>query len=230
MTISSPASSIDLAQARFNMIEQQVRPWEVLDRRVLDLLDSVPREKFLPEGLRALAYSDVELPVAQGHLMLAPRLQARLVQDLDLQPEDKVLEIGTGTGYMTALLSKLAAKVVSVEISQALAVTARGNLQSFGAFNAEVRHADACADNFAACRDGGPWDAIVLAGSVAAIPAALLDLLAPGGRLIAIVGQEPIMRATITTRQADGTFASHQPWDANAPRLKGFPEAAAFHF
>ncbi|GAA6140453.1 protein-L-isoaspartate O-methyltransferase [Hydrogenophaga sp. 5NK40-0174] len=230
MTTMSPASSLDLAQARFNMIEQQVRPWDVLDRRVLDLLDRVPRERFLPEGLQALAYSDVELPVAPGHLMLAPRVQARLIQDLDLQPQDTVLEIGTGTGYMTALLSQLAAKVVSVEVSSALAVTARANLQSFGALNAEVRNADACAEDFAACRDGAPWNAIVLTGSVAAVPAALLDLLAPGGRLIAITGEEPVMRATVTTRQPDGSFSVEQPWDAVAPRLKGFPEMPAFHF
>ncbi len=230
MTSSSPASSLDLARARFNMIEQQVRPWDVLDRRVLDLLDSVPRERFVPEGLRALAYSDVELPVAQGQLMLAPRVQARLVQDLDLLPEDTVLEIGTGTGYMTALLAKMASRVVSIEMSSDMAAKAKANLQSFGAGNVEIRVGDACADNFALCRAGSPWNAVVLAGSVAAIPAALLDLLAPGGRLIAIVGQEPVMRATITTRQADGSFSSRQPWDAAAPRLTGFPEAASFRF
>ncbi len=223
-------NTIDLAQARFNMIEQQVRPWEVLDAAVLALLDSVPRDSFVADAHQALAYADMELPLGAGQVMLAPRVQARLVQDLAVQPTDKVLEIGTGSGYTTALLARLAQRVVSLEIDEALASQARENLQRAGISNADVRVADATANSFAACAAEGPWNAILLGGSVAEVPQALLDLLAPGGRLIAITGQEPMMRATLITRADGAHFNSTQPWDALTPRLRNFPEPSRFSF
>ncbi len=223
-------NTIDLAKARFNMIEQQVRPWEVLDASVLALLDSVPRDAFVANAHQALAYADMELPLGAGQVMLAPRVQARLVQDLAVQPTDKVLEIGTGSGYTTALLARLAQRVVSLEIDEALATRARDNLQRAGITNADVRVADATANNFSACAAEGPWNAILLGGSVAEVPQALLDLLAPGGRLIAITGQEPMMRATLFTRADGGGFSSAQPWDAITPRLRNFPESSRFSF
>lgn len=226
--------ALDVAQARFNMIEQQIRPWEVLDTQILELLGEVRREDFVPAAHRALAFADLELPLSQplrdGRCMLAPRVEARMVQDLALQPTDKVLEIGTGSGYVAALLGRLAAEVLSLEIDATLADTARANLQRAGATNVQVRQADAAADNFAACRSGGPYNAIVLSGSVAEVPDALLQLLAPGGRLIAIVGDEPMMRATLVTRTGPASLQTQQPWDTVAPRLLNFPAPSRFHF
>lgn len=223
---------MNLDQARFNMIEQQVRPWEVLDPAVLALLDSVKREHFVPAAQKALAYVDMELPLGQGadQVMLAPRVQARLVQDLTVKPTDKVLEIGTGSGFTTALLASLAQRVVSLEIDDATARTARTHLQQAGITNAEVRVADATANGFAACALEGPWDVILIAGSVAEVPAALLNLLAPGGRLAAIVGHEPVMRASFITRTGDAAFSTTQPWDTVAPRLRNFSEPSRFQF
>lgn len=220
--------------ARFNMIEQQIRPWEVLDARVLDLLDRVHREAFVPAAHKSLAFADMELPLTQpaveGQVMLAPKVEARLVQDLLLKPTDKVLEVGTGSGHMAALLASLAQRVASIEIDDALARVARDNLQQAGIANAEVRCADATANGFAACSANAPYDAIVLSGSVAEIPPALLALLAPGGRLAAIVGFEPMMRATIVTRTGEASFQTAQPWDTVAPRLRNFPEPSRFRF
>ena len=226
--------TLDLARARFNMIEQQIRPWEVLDPVVLDLLDRLPREQFVPAGQQALAYVDMELslasPAVEGECMLAPRVEARLLQDLAIRPDDKVLEIGAGSGYMAALLASLASRVVSLEINESLARMARENLQQAGITNADVRVADACANAFTACAAEGPWNVILLSGSVAEVPPALLSLLAPGGRLGAIVGEEPVMRATIITRVGDTSFQTAQPWDTVAPRLRNFPQASRFRF
>jgi protein-L-isoaspartate(D-aspartate) O-methyltransferase len=230
----TPQDTLDLARARFNMIEQQIRPWEVLDPVVLDLLDRLPREQFVSAGQKALAYVDMELPLAspavEGECMLAPRVEARLLQDLAIRPDDKVLEIGAGSGYMAALLASLASRVVSLEISEPLARMARENLQQAGITNADVRVADACANAFTACAAEGPWNVILLSGSVAEVPPALLSLLAPGGRLGAIVGEEPVMRATIITRVGDNSFQTAQPWDTVAPRLRNFPQSSRFRF
>lgn len=226
--------TIDLARARFNMIEQQIRPWEVLDPAVLGLLDRILREQFVPAAQKALAYVDMELPLTSpavdGESMLAPRVEARLLQDLAVRSTDKVLEIGTGSGYMAALLAGQASRVVSLEINEALARTARENLQRAGITHADVRVADAAASGFAACAAEAPWDVIVLSGSVSEVPDALLSMLAPGGRLGAIVGEEPVMRATIITRVSDAAFQTIQPWDTLAPRLRHFPEASHFRF
>ena len=219
---------MDLNQARFNMIEQQIRPWEVLDPQVLELLTVVRREDFVPIAHRALAFVDMEIPTgdAPGQVMLAPRVQARLVQDLAIRKTDKVLEIGTGTGFTAALLAHQAAHVLSFEIDAALAAQATANLQKAGISNVTVRHADGSQG----AASEGPFDVILLSGSVAEVPQALLEQLAVGGRLAAIVGEEPMMRATIITRTGPNGFVSAQPWDANAPRLSGFAEPSAFHF
>ncbi|MDM7950139.1 protein-L-isoaspartate O-methyltransferase [Hydrogenophaga sp.] len=234
MTSPNPTTTESFEQARFNMIEQQIRPWEVLDARVLRLLGEIRREDFVPSAHRALAFADMELPLTHpavdGQVMLPPRVEARLLQDLDIQPTDKVLEVGAGSGHMAALLASLAQRVVSLEIDDGLARTARANLQRAGITNADVRLADATAQNFAACASEAPWNVILLSGSVAEIPPALLALLAPGGRLAAIVGYEPVMRATIVTRTGEASFTTAQPWDTMAPRLRHFPEPSRFQF
>ncbi len=220
--------------ARFNMIEQQIRPWEVLSPQVLELLSRLHRETFVPAEHRALAFADMELPLThpavEGQCMLAPKVEARLLQDLDLKPTDKVLEIGSGSGHMAALLASLAHSVLTIEIDPVLAATARENLRNAGIARVEVQHADAAAQGFAVCSVNGPFDAILLSGSVAEIPPALLALLAPGGRLAAIVGHEPMMRATIVTRIGEASFQTAQPWDTVAPRLLNFPEPSSFRF
>ena len=219
---------MDLNQARFNMIEQQIRPWEVLDPQVLELLSVVQRENFAPLAHKALAFVDMEIPLgsAPNQVMLAPRVQARMLQDLAVKKTDKVLDIGTGSGFMAALLAHQAAQVLTLEIDATLAAQAQANLQKAGVSNVTVRTADG---NQGAAADG-PFDVIVLSGSVAEVPAVLLQQLAVGGRLAAIVGDEPMMRATVITRTSESNWTTTEPWDCNAPRLSGFGEPSRFQF
>ena len=217
---------MNIEQARFNMVEQQIRPWNVLDTSVLELLSVVKREAFVPAAYQALAFADMEIPLGHGQCMLAPRLEARMLQDLALQPHQTVLEIGAGSGYMAALMAQRAHRVVSLEIVPELASMARTNLRNAGIQNAEVRQADGAA----ATPAEGQYDVIVLSGSVTEVPQALLNLLKIGGRLASIVGDEPVMRATFVTRTGDNTFTTRQPWDCNAPRLQNFPEPSRFQF
>jgi len=216
----------DFEQARFNMIEQQIRPWEVLDAQVLQTLAQLHREDFVPPAHRALAFADMEIPLPGGQCMLAPRVEARLLQELQVQPTDRVLEIGAGSGYMAALLSARARSVLTLEIDPELARMARDNLQRAGRHTVEVRPADGSAG----CAGDAPFDVILLSGSVAELPPALLEQLAPDGRLAAIVGDEPMMRATVVRRVGTGSFQTAQPWDTVAPRLRNFPQPSRFRF
>lgn len=219
-------------QARFNMIEQQVRPWNVSDVTVLGLLSTVKREDFVPAAHKGLAFADLEIPLtgsgeeamAMGQCMLAPRLEARMLQDLAVRPTDTVLEVGTGSGYSAALLASIAQRVITLEINPDLAATARTNLRNAGFQNTEVRVADGSRLSVV----DGRFDVIVLSGSVAEIPHALLSLLKVGGRLGAIVGDEPMMQATVVTRTSDTSFSTAQGWDTVAPRLQNFPEPSRF--
>lgn len=219
---------MDLNQARFNMIEQQIRPWEVLDPNVLALLSTVRREDFAPLAHKALAFVDMEIPLgsAPNQVMLAPRVQARLLQDLAVRATDKVLDIGTGSGFMAALLGHQAASVLSLELNPDLAAQAQANLRLAGVSNVTVRQADG---SQGAAADG-PFDAILLSGSVAEVPAVLLQQLSIGGRLVAIVGDEPMMRTTLITRSGENSWSTTEPWDCNAPRLSGFAEPSRFKF
>ncbi|MBC7445349.1 MAG: protein-L-isoaspartate O-methyltransferase [Polaromonas sp.] len=225
-------------QARFNMIEQQIRPWEVLDSQVLSLLALVRREDFVPAACRTLAFADMEIPLppqkSPGQCMLAPKVEARLLQDLAVQKHEKVLEIGTGSGYMAALLAHRAQQVITLEIEPALVDMARRNLQKAGVYNAEVHLADGAALLAQAVPGngplGGPFDVIVLSGSVASVPETLLALLKVGGRLGAVVGFEPMMRATLVTRVGEESFRTTHAWDTVAPRLLNFPEPSKFIF
>lgn len=224
----------DIELARFNMIEQQIRPWDVLDLDVLALLSRLRREDFVPLAHKGLAFADLQIPLLaptdaamrNGHCMLEPKVEARILQDVAPQAHEKVLEVGAGSGYMAALLASRAQRVISLEIEPQLAAMARENLQKAGIRNAEVREADG-AKGLAA---EGPFDVIVLSGSVHEVPQALLQQLKVGGRLAAITGSEPIMRATFITRTGEAAFETRQPWDTLAPRLAHFPEPSRFHF
>ena len=215
-----------LEQARFNMVEQQIRPWQVLDPAVLHTLQHIARELFVPAAYQALAYTDTEIPLGHGQAMLAPRIDARLMHDVALKPTDKVLEIGTGSGYLTALLADRSHHVVSLEINPELHARALTNLQGAGISNVDLR----MADGSAGASDAGPFDAIVLGGSVYEVPQALLDQLKVGGRLIAIVGEEPVMQATLYTRTSASAWDHKALWDTTAPRLLGFKQPSRFTF
>ena len=215
--------------ARFNMIEQQIRPWEVLDGAVLTLLGTVRREDFVPPGQRALAFVDMQVPLPGGECMLEPRVEARLLQELQMQRQEKVLEIGTGSGFMAALLAHRAQQVLTLECQPALAQLARTSLARNGVGNARVVEV-AAAEGACGLPAEAPFDAIVLSGSVAEVPRALLEQLKTGGRLIAIVGEQPIMRARLYTRAGAAAWSQVDLFDTVAPRLHGFTEAPRFSF
>ncbi len=217
---------MNVEQARFNMIEQQIRPWDVLDADVLDVLGVLHREDFVPPAYRALAFMDTEVPIGEGQHMLAPRVEARLLQETQLQRHESALEIGAGSGFMAALLAYRARSVIALEIRPAMARQAQANLRREGVTNVSVLHADGAAG----LPGQAPFDVIVLSGSVAAVPQALLDQLKPRGRLLAIVGHEPVMCAVRITRQAAGGFDTKILFDTVAPRLEGFQRPSAFTF
>ena len=216
--------------ARFNMIEQQIRPWEVLDQNVLSLLAAVKREDFVPAGHRPRAFMDTQLPLLEGEphgpCMLEPKVEARLLQELQLQRHESVLEVGAGSGFMAALLAHRSRQVITLEISETLARMAKDNLRGAAVMNASVR----CIDGSRGLTGEAPFDAIVLSGSVAAVPQALLEQLKVGGRLVAIVGEEPVMRARLYTRVDTTSWSQTDLFDTVAPRLSGFPESDRFSF
>ncbi|MBE0510539.1 MAG: protein-L-isoaspartate O-methyltransferase [Gammaproteobacteria bacterium] len=187
---------MNIEQARFNMIEQQVRPWDVLDQQVLDQIARIPREEFVPKALRSVAFSDTALPIGNGQLMMEPKQEARLLQALALQPGDKVLEIGTGSGYLTALLASQAARVISVEIDDELLAQAREHLAAQGIANVELLEGNAARGWDAE----QPYDAIAVTGSLPSIPTSLKENMQIGGRMFVVVGRAPMMQAMLVTR------------------------------
>ncbi len=217
---------MNVEQARFNMIEQQIRPWDVLDQDVLSLLAQMRREDFCPPAYRAMAFVDTEVPLPCGQCMLAPKVEARLLQELQVQKHEQVLEVGAGSGYMAALLARRAQHVITLEIEPELVRFASDNLKSAWVMNAQVRHLNGARGLV----EEAPFDVIVLSGSVAEVPTALLSQLKLGGRLVAIVGQQPIMRAVLTTRSGEHAYSSVDLFDTVAPRLKGFDEPSRFNF
>jgi protein-L-isoaspartate(D-aspartate) O-methyltransferase len=226
MTIFQSATPDANEQARFNMIEQQIRPWDVLDNTVLDLLHRVKREQFVPTALSGLAFSDTELPLGHGQTMLAPKLEAKLLQACHVRASDRVLEIGTGSAYMAALIGFTAAQVISVEKVAELAIAAQTNLHRALLDNVTVMQGDGFKVGLTQAGERG-WDLIVLSGSVTsstAIPSALLDTLNIGGRLIGVFGNEkvcPMMQAQRVRRSSAVQFDTETLFEANAPALSG---------
>lgn len=218
---------MDMEQARFNMIESQARPWEVLDERVLQALYEVPRERFVPEENRAWAYIDYPVPIGHGAKMLTPMLQARLVQELRLSEGDRVLEVGTGTGYMTALMAKLAGEVFSVDLVPSFKLEAEARLRELGLDNARVESGDAA--------EGwprhAPYDAILITGAVAEVPEAFKEELAVGGRLLVVEDRSgPIQEALRITRVSEEAFRQESLFETEIPHLRGAAERDPFVF
>lgn len=212
--------------ARFNMIEQQIRTWEVLDPVVLALLDEVPREEFVAESQQGLAFADVELPIGHGQTMLSPKIEGRILQALSIKKTDKVLLIGTGSGYLTALIAKLAAYVHAVEIIPELSSLASTRLQKQNIHNVTLHVGDA-ANGFAA---EAPYDVIVFTGSLQLYPTTAEQMLNIGGRMFAVVGELPIMQATLTQRFSEGSCRKETLFETCLPPLVNAPQAAKFEF
>jgi protein-L-isoaspartate(D-aspartate) O-methyltransferase len=218
-------SGFDIEQARFNMVEQQIRPWNVLDQDVLDLLFAVKREDFVPAAYRELAFADLEIPLGDGAAMWAPKMEARVLQELALKERESVLEVGTGSGYFSALLASCAASVTSVEIDPRLAAEAQAKLARSGIRNVEVTVGDG-ARGFGS----GVYDAIVLTGSTPVLPDALFGQLKPGGRVFAVVGDAPAMTARMVRWTAPEARTSLDLFETVIAPLRNAATPSRFRF
>ncbi|MBI3901615.1 MAG: protein-L-isoaspartate O-methyltransferase [Nitrosomonadales bacterium] len=214
----------NVKQARFNMVEQQIRPWDVLDPQVLDLLSKLKREQFVPPVMQELAFMDMEIPLGHGVTMWQPKIEARALQALRLGRRDRVLEVGSGSGYLTALLSQLAEHVTSVEIVPELHAFAEKNLAAQHIVNATLALGDA------ARGWPGQYDAIILTGSVPVLPGSFCNSLNPGGRLFAIVGDAPAMQAKVITCTAPGMFEAVTLFETNVAPLQNALQPERFVF
>lgn len=218
-------SETNFEQARFNMIEQQIRPWEVLDQRVLDVLSRVPREDFVPPRYRRLAFADVDIPLGRGQFMMTPKVEGRLLQALAVQPDDRILEIGTGSGYLTACLARLGAGVLSVDVFAEFVDAAGSKLKTHGAGNTQLRVGDG-AHGWGEHR----YDVIALTGSLPERPAGWPRQLSLGGRLFVIVGRSPVMEALLITRVGEQEWTEESLFDTELPPLVNADRPRAFEF
>lgn len=218
--------AMNLEQARFNMIEQQIRTWEVLDPVVLDLLFEVKREDFVPPEYRSVAFADLEVPLGHGESMLAPKLEARILQEVGAQPHEEVYEVGTGSGYLTALLARRARHVTSAEIHPDLRARAAGNLRAAGVTNVTLLEGDSARAPLTDCA----YDVIVLTGSTPILPSAFLDRLKPDGRLFAIVGDPPAMKAVLVRQPVAGSFQHNELFETVVKPLVNAAQPARFRF
>jgi len=218
---------MNLEQARFNMVEQQIRTWEVLDQDVLDLLYLVPREEFVPAQHRSLAFSDIHIPLGEGERMWEPKMEARVLQELTVRKStDRVLEVGTGSGYLTALLAHRAAHVYSVEVKPALAEFGRRNLERHGAENITLEVGDAARG----WSSHAPYEVIVLTGSSPLLPRAFLEQLVVGGRLFAVTGEAPAMSARLVVCTAPGAYHSTDLFETVLAPLVNAEQPPRFRF
>ena len=217
---------MNIEQARFNMIEQQIRTWDVLDDRVLNVISSTPRENFTPEQYRALAFSDISVPLAHGQTMMPPKLEGKLLQSLALLPTDRALEIGTGSGYLTACLAGLAGSVVSVDIHEDFIEQAQARMAQHDIHNVSFAHGDAAAG----WQSDNGFDAIAVTGSLPALHQGFHDLLNIGGRLFVIVGKPPIMQALLITRINEHEYHHEGLFETSIPPLINAPQPESFVF
>ncbi|MBU1191543.1 MAG: protein-L-isoaspartate O-methyltransferase [Gammaproteobacteria bacterium] len=225
--MTGTAAAIDFTQARFNMIEQQIRPWDVLDQRVLDVIASTPREAFVPEKYQTtLAFSDISIPLEHHQYMLPPKLEGRLLQSLNLRPTDNVLEIGTGSGYLTACLARLSGQVLSLDIYPDFTTSAERKLAAQGINNVTLQTQDAANGWDAEAQ----FDAIVVTGSLPVLHEGFHRSLTLNGRLLVIVGTPPIMEALLITRVGPDQWARESLFDTSIPPLVNAPGPAAFRF
>ena len=215
---------MNLEHARFNMVEQQIRPWEVLDRAVLDLMERAPREAFVPDQYRRLAYADTTVPIGDGEVMLPPRVEGRLLQALAIGPDERVLEVGTGSGFLTWLLAQCAAHVTSIERKAALADRARANLAAHGAGNATVE----TGDGRRGWEQEAPYDVIAVGGSVPVREPAFEEQLVIGGRLFVVTGTAPAMEALLVLRTGDREWIRQSLFETVLPPLAGIEAPKRF--
>lgn len=215
---------MNFEQARFNMVEQQIRPWDVLDPKVLDLFMAIPRHEFVAESQQALAYSDIELPIGEGQTMLPPRIEGRILQAVDIEKDETVLEIGTGSGYMTALMAEAAQSVTTVEIFESLQEVAKERLKQFD--NIEF----AIGDGSHNWDDGKTYDVIVLTGAVAELPEAYKNKLNLGGRLALTIGKDPVMTTQVITRVSDTEWETETLFETVIPSLVNAESKDEFSF
>lgn len=217
---------MNFEQARFNMVEQQIRPWEVLDQKVLDLLFKVRREDYVPPVYRSLAFVDMEIPIGHGETMWAPKIEARVLQALRVGQHERVLEVGTGSGYFTALLASQAGVVVSVEMHADLKEQAEQKFRAHGLTNIQTRLGDAARD----WAEDGAFDVIVLTGSSPLLPEAYLARLRPGGRLFVPLGEGPVMAACLVTATAPGAQRSDRLFETRIKPLHNALQPERFAF
>ena len=217
---------MNIEQARFNMIEQQIRPWNVLDQDVLDLLHIVKREQFVPAACVSLAFADTEIPLGNGASMFNPKVEARILQELQLKKHETVLEIGAGSGYMAALLAAKARHVTTVEINPALQALAQENLAKANVTNVTVELGNG-SDGWAA---GAPFDVIAISGALEVLPEVFLKQLKVGGRIAAIIGVAPVMQCVIITRVAETAYDTVQVFETNIKALAFAPAPSHFEF
>ena len=221
---------MDIEQARFNMVEQQIRTWDVLDQSVLELLFTVKREDFVPVAYRSLAFVDMEIPIGEDQTMMAPKMEARVIQELALKPQDHVLEIGTGSGYLSALLASRTASVASIEYFQNLATSAAARLAAARIGNVEITVGDAAKSPASFVPTNQKFDAIVLTGSIPLMPATYLEYLAVGGRMFAIVGDAPAMKAMLFTKTSENNSTAVELFETVVAPLVNAEQPSRFSF
>ena len=217
-------SEMSTETARYNMIEQQIRPWDVLDNTVLNLIADVPREEFVPAGFLNLAFADINIPLAHGEAMMSPKLEARMLQTLDIKPTETALEIGTGSGYVTALLAKLARHVYSVDIQEDFVNATRSKLSDDDVVNVTIEQGDAAAG----WAQHGPYDVIAVTGSMPLLPDSLCESLKVGGRLFIIEGDSPAMVAKLITRISDNEFQGENLFETDLSPLRNAQQPDRF--
>ena len=219
-------SELNVEQARYNMVEQQVRPWDVLDQAVLDLFARSPREDYVPDPCKNMAYADIEIPLGHGQVMLNPRMEGRILQALDLRPADKALVVGTGSGYLVSLLAQLCKEVVAVDSNGDFTAMAQKNLAAHGINNVTLETGDAARG----WDKGAPFDAIVLTGSTPVLPDSIRESLALGGRLFAVVGQAPVMEARLIVRTGPQSWTESDLFETELPPLDNAVQTPKFEF